>query len=384
VRVAISLLSQDEAQYTGTWTAVRELLRRFSDPRQATVDLLCTASTTARLRPDLGAAVRPWTARPLRVGSPRVRRVATLAGVYAPNAWPPRGAGQAAEVVHYPLTLPVPSCALPRVVTIHDLQHRDLPGNFSPAQRAWRGLMYDRAARRAAVVIAHSDYTRGRVIDLLGVPADRVLTSHHAVDQATFRPGFGPGEAELLAELALPDRYILYPASLWPHKNHAALLEALSAMRDTSISLVLTGATFGREVELRASAAELGLAGRVRHLGLVASDLLPVLYRHAVALAFPSSYEGFGMPPLEAMACGCPVASSLGTSLREVVGDAALGLDAGDPRQMAGVLDRLAGDEQLRGRLRAAGLDRAGTFSWDTAHAVHIEAYRLARALGRR
>jgi glycosyltransferase involved in cell wall biosynthesis len=122
----------------------------------------------------------------------------------------------------------------------------------------------------------------------------------------------------------------------------------------------------------------------VRHLGLVAPGQLPVLYRHARALAFPSSYEGFGMPPLEAMASGCPVASSLATSLREVVGDAALPLDTADPEQMADALDRICADECLRLELCSSGLNRAAAFSWDAAHAVHIEAYRLARELGGR
>ncbi len=380
LRIALSLLSQGDAQYTGTWTLVRELLRRFRDPEQASVDVLCTAATRSRLAADVGAGVALSAARPLGRGSPRVRRVALLAGLREHRGWPPG----ASEVVHYPLTLPVPRCRLPHVVTLHDLQHRDLPENFTAAQRAWRSLMYERAARRATVVIADSDHTRRRVIDLLGVPGDRILTCHLAVDAVTFTPEPRPGDEEILAELNLPSHYLLYPASLWPHKNHRALLEALQTMRDPSISLVLTGATFGREAELRRWVAELGLIGRVRHLGLVAPDRLPVLYRHARALVFPSSYEGFGMPPLEAMASGCPVASSLAASLSEVVGAAALPLDPADPEQMANALERLCGDEGLRARLRSAGLDRVGAFSWDAAHAVHLAAYRLARELGRR
>ena len=383
LRVALSLLSQDDAQYTGTWTFVRELLRRFRDPDGVSVDVLCMPATRARLAPEVGAGVALWTARSVQRGSPRVRRAATLAGLHGHRGWPPAGGPGASEVVHYPLTLPVPRCRLPHVVTVHDLQHRDLPKNFTGAQRAWRAVMYERAARRATVVIADSEHTRRRVIELLGLAEDRVLTSHLAVDRVTFRPQSQPGDEAILAELRLPRPYLLYPASLWPHKNHRALLEALRRMRDQSISLVLTGATFGREAELRRWTDELGLGERVRHLGLVAPDRLPVLYRHARALAFPSSYEGFGMPPLEAMASGCPVASSLATSLREVVGSAALPLDPTDPAQMADVLERLCGDEQLRSRLRSAGLDRAAEFSWDAAQAMHVAAYRLARELGR-
>jgi glycosyltransferase involved in cell wall biosynthesis len=384
LRVALSLLSQDEAQYTGTWTLVRELLRRFRDPEHVSVDVLCTAATRSRLASQVGDGVALWAVRPLRWGGPRARRAALLAGLHAHPGWPPEAGPEASEVVHYPLTLPVPRCRLPHVVTLHDLQHRDLPDNFTGVQRAWRSLMYERAARRATVVIADSEHTRRRVIELLGVPGERILTCHLAVDSATFTPEAQPGDEEILAELNLPSDYLLYPASLWPHKNHRALLEAMRAMRDQSISLVLTGATFGREAELHRWISELGLGERVRHLGLVAPDRLPVLYRHARALAFPSSYEGFGMPPLEAMASGCPVASSLAASLSEVVGDAALPLDPADPEHMADALERLCSDESLRARLRRAGLDRVGAFSWDAAQAVHLDAYRLARELGRR
>ncbi len=378
----MSLLSQNETQYTGTWTSVRELLRRFTDPRRVSVDVLSTPAIRARLRSDVGPAVSLSTISPLRRGSARVQRVAMLSGLHARSGWLARGAQQPCDVVHYPLTLPVPPCRLPRVVTIYDLQHRDLPENFTAAQRAWRAVMYDRAARRAAVVITISEHTRGRVIELLGIPGDRVLTSHLAVDPGTFTPHSQPGDEELFARLSLPPRYLLYPASLWPHKNHRSLLQALRAMRDTSASLVLTGATFGREAELYGWTADLGLNGRVHHLGLVASEQLPLLYRHAQAVVFPSSYEGFGMPPLEAMASGCPVASSLVTSLREVVGDAALPLDPTDSGQMAHALDTLLDDQQLRSHLRSAGLRRVAGFSWDAAHAVHVEAYRLACELG--
>ncbi len=244
--------------------------------------------------------------------------------------------------------------------------------------------MYERAAQRAAVVIAHSEHTRQRIVQLLGIPGDRVLVSRHAVDRTVFTPRPHPGDEEVLAKLRLPPRYLLYPASLWPHKNHRALVQALGAMRDDSLSLVLTGATFGREAELQRWTTELGISGRVRHLGLIASAELPVLYRHAFALAFPSLYEGFGMPPLEAMASGCPVASSLVASLREVAGGAALPLDPEDPSQMAGALDRLSSDAKLRSDLRAAGLRRVAGFSWDAALTVHEEAYRLAREVGPR
>ena len=196
------------------------------------------------------------------------------------------------------------------------------------------------------------------------------------VDLSRFSPDPGDRDADLRAAAGAPPRYVIYPANLWPHKNHGRLLDAFARLADREVALVLTGQTYGRLGTLMRRAAELRVAERVRHLGHVPAETLPALYRGAQGMVFPSLYEGFGSPPLEAMACGCPVASSPAASLREVCGDAALTLDPTDPDAMASAIDRLLSDDSLRRRLRAAGLAHAPRWTWARAADRHVELYR--------
>ena len=174
-----------------------------------------------------------------------------------------------------------------------------------------------------------------------------------------------------------PPRYIVYPANLWPHKNHVRLLEALRHV-DQTVHLVLTGSGYGKVETLMSAAARLGVSSRVHHLGYVGANVLPVLYRRATALVFPSLYEGFGSPPLEAMACGCPAAVARSASLPEVCGSAALYFDPQSPRSMADALSSLLGDQALRRELRDAGLRHAPKFTWAASAQRHLTAYRAA------
>jgi glycosyltransferase involved in cell wall biosynthesis len=237
------------------------------------------------------------------------------------------------------------------VLTLHDLQHRDLPRLFPRAELAFRRLAYDRAARRAAAVIVPSAFVRERAGAFLGLDPARVHVVPHGIDHELFRPD-GSVERE---------SFLLYPAKGWPHKNHARLFEALALVRRerSGLRLVLTG------FEGRAPDG-------VESLGRVPLEGLAGLYRRAAALVFPSRYEGFGQPPLEAMACGCPVAASNAASLPEVCGDAAVLFDPDDPRAIAaGVLEALERADELRDR----GLARAAGFTWDTSARLHEAVY---------
>jgi len=258
------------------------------------------------------------------------------------------------DVVHYPLTVPVPPLRTRVAVTLHDVQHLDLPGMFPRAERAFRKLAYDRAARRADMVIVPTTFVRERAIELLRLDPGRVRVIHHGVDHDLFRPAGDKRE-----------RFLLYPAKTWPHKNHRRLLEAFALLRrrQPDLRLVLTGAGTER------------LAGPP---GVEARGALPLaelvgLYQRSACVVFPSLYEGFGAPPLEAMACGAPVAASGAGSLPEVCGDAAVLFDANDPAAVA------AGVEQALGRadeLSRRGLTRAASFTWDASARAHEDAYR--------
>ena len=274
------------------------------------------------------------------------------------------------DVVHYPLTVPVPRFKGPTVVTLHDLQHLELPGFFSRGERAFRRFAYESAARRASVVVTPSAHARDMAAERLGIDPARVVVAPHGVDHARFTPS-GPEEG--------PARFVYYPANLWPHKNHRRLLEALAQTEDRSIELVLSGKPEGSE-ELLALAARLGVGDRVKHLGYVAHDKVPALLRRARGMVFPSLFEGFGQPPLEAMACGCAVASSVRGALGEVCSGAVLELDPESVSSIAAAIDALASDDALVAKLRAAGPERARQYTWARSASLHRGAYEQAVA----
>jgi glycosyltransferase involved in cell wall biosynthesis len=363
----------------GSETYVRSLLREFAagrGPEQVTV---LTNPRAAEAYADVASgSVRVHSVRTFRPGRRApVRAAAQLAG-YAASPLVRRDLPRDLDLLHFPVTVPVPRTRLPHAVTLHDVQHHDLPEFFSPAERKLRRLTYDRAARRATAVITPSEYARGRIVALLGIPAERVVAVHHGIDHSRFHPEPAPGDEHLLEGLGLERPFVVYPANLWPHKNHARLVDAMASLRDLDVTLVLTGRTYGRLDALLARAAAAG--ARVRHLGYVDMDAMPALLRGARALVFPSLYEGFGGPPLEAMACGCPVASSKRASLAEVVSDAAEEIDPGSEDSIAAGLRRVVVDDEARARLRSAGLERAREFSWSACATRHTAIYERISA----
>jgi glycosyltransferase involved in cell wall biosynthesis len=262
------------------------------------------------------------------------------------------------DVVHFPFTVPVPRVIARTVVTLHDVQHLDLPELFGVGTRTFRRVAYDRAARRADLVVVPSTFVRDRALECLSLDPSRVRAIHLGVDHERFCPGDEEREP-----------FLLYPARPWPHKNHARLLEAFALLRARhgELRLVLTGA--GTE----ALAGPAGVEAR----GSVPLPELASLYRRASCLVFPSRYEGFGSPPLEAMACGTPVAAARAGSIPEVCGEAAVLFDPDDVEEIAeGVETALA----RAAVLRAHGLERAAQFTWDAAAAAHEDAYRAVAA----
>jgi glycosyltransferase involved in cell wall biosynthesis len=270
---------------------------------------------------------------------------------------------RALSALHYPLTVPVPRTSAPTVVTLHDLQHHDLPGLFSGAQRLFRRRAYDRAVERAAATVVPSEFVRERAVELLDVDPRRVRVVPHGVDHDVYRPG---------DEVREP--FLLYPARPWPHKNHPRLFQAFVDLRRElpDLRLVLTGAGLER---LRP------LPEGVEPLGRVTRDELAALYRRAACLVFPSLHEGFGLPALEAMASGCPVAASTAGALPEVCGEAAVLFDPEDVHAIEnGIREALARADELRD----AGLARAAEFTWAQSARRHEEVYaRAACATGR-
>jgi glycosyltransferase involved in cell wall biosynthesis len=276
-------------------------------------------------------------------------------------------------------TLPLGS-RVPGTVTIHDLQPFDLPDNFHPAKRMYLHRAVPHAVRHARLVLVHSEFVRQGVMERFGVGPDRVRLVPAAV-RLPDRPDVDPDD--LRRRYGLPARWFVYPAITYPHKNHVTLVRAFArvADRDGDVALLLTGRAAGVEAALRHEIARLDLDGRVVRPGRIPRDDLLALLAQAAALTFPSRYEGFGLPVLEAMALGTPVVASAATALPEVVGDAGRLVAPDDIEGWSdAMLAVLSGGE--RDRLAQAGLRRAARLSWAAAAEATSSAHRDALAAG--
>jgi glycosyltransferase involved in cell wall biosynthesis len=278
------------------------------------------------------------------------------------------GTAPDAEVTHWPIAfMNGPQARHPgaRVLTIHDLQHEFFPQFFSRRDRVLRRLRWRPSARAADHVLTISEFSRRTICERFDVPEEKIT----AVPLAA-RPTLelDPDRGVLpdrLKKLGAP--WVFYPASPLPAKNHVCLLDGLALHRQRSgddLHLVLTGPTMHAWDEIERAVAERGLGDRVIRLGHVGESTLSALYRDSTGLIFPSLFEGFGLPVLEAMAAGCPVAVSDAGSLPEIVGNVGRCFPPDDVEQIAAGLDWLALlDPQERSRQATAGHERAAHFS---------------------
>jgi glycosyltransferase involved in cell wall biosynthesis len=267
------------------------------------------------------------------------------------------------------------------VVTLHDLAFLLQPGTHSVASRAYYAATGE-SVRRAERVIAVSQRTASDAVRLLGVDPSRVRVVHEAA-----APGFSPRSRDDLPRLAAklgfdanPDRpYVLFVGTLEPRKNLPLLLEAFGLLRRrVDAQLLLVGARGWLDEPIFAAHARSGVGDAARFVGTLGEEDLAVLYSHAAVFALPSLYEGFGLPVLEAMACGAPVVSSNAGPLPEVAGDAAVLLKPEDPDAWAAAMLRVITTPRLAEDLRARGFARAKTFSWERTALATRDVYREA------
>ena len=288
------------------------------------------------------------------------------------------------EVAHAPVNVAPALAPVPTVVTVHDLAFARSPGQYPGLKQRYLNTLTRLSVERATRVIAVSENTRADVLRDYRVPAARVVTVPNGVD-----PAMGPiTDAGRLrrfrCEHGLPDRFLLFLGTLQPRKNLPGLLRAYGRVRDRiELPLVVVGGPGWYFTPIFEEVERLGLRDRVSFAGYAAGDDLALWYSAATAFVFPSLYEGFGLPVIEAMACGTPVVTSSTSSLPEVAGDAALLVDPEDPEALGEALVRLTTDEALRRDLSRRGLARARVFSWErTARetaAVYHEAARAGR-----
>lgn len=263
--------------------------------------------------------------------------------------------------------------ATPFVFTIHDLIHLSFPRESGILKRAYYGLVVRPAARRAFKVLTVSDYSKRQIVAWAHLPEEKVVVVGNGVARP-FTPT-GPRHRP-------PYRYLLHVGNHKPHKNIPRLLEAFAALGTAcETRLVFTGQA---EPAMEKNIRKLGLADRVFFAGVLDDESLSAHYRGAAALVLPSLCEGFGLPALEAMACGTPVLASEAASLPEVVLDAALPVDPYDIQSIARGIRRIVEEEDLRKTLVQKALARASDFSWDrTASLVRQVVEQAAEASGR-
>jgi len=274
--------------------------------------------------------------------------------------------------------LPLGDVGCPSVITVHDLAIYRNPKWFPGQQPLSTRLVVPRSVLRADIVIAVSENTARDVVDVFGVERSRIAVVPHGVSPS-FHPLSAQDLAEARARLRLPERFILFVGTLEPRKNLETLLEAWATMKDRP-DLVVVGSWGWLYDTLRERMARMG-AG-LHHLDSLDPGELPAVYNLARVLAHPAWYEGFGLPPLEAMACGTPVIVADTSSLPEVVGDAGLVVPAGEPEAWRKALERVIGDTDLAADLRRRGILRAAQFSW--ARAASRTWRAIDDAIGRR
>jgi glycosyltransferase involved in cell wall biosynthesis len=368
VHVGINLLFLSPGEMGGLEVYSRELVAALA----AREDLRITLFLNRLAGPEL-AELAPAVVAPV---DPR-SRAQWIAGDQLHTLRLARRTG--VELVHSLASTGPAAGRFARVVTVHDLHYRVQPEAHFGMRALGMRVLVPLAVRRARRVIVPSEATRADLLRYTGAARERVDVVPEGIGQA---PGAGGDAAAARERLEAGERQVVLSVSAKrPHKNLMRLIGALAHIpAERRPLLVLPGYPTPHEAELRELATLRGVADHIRFLGWVSSAELDDLYRVADCFVFPSLHEGFGLPVLEAMARGVPVATSGRASLAEVAGDAALSFDPEDELAIAGAIETLLSDAALRERLRAAGRARAAEYTWERAAEQTVASYR--RALG--
>jgi glycosyltransferase involved in cell wall biosynthesis len=359
----------------GIGTYVRNVVRHLAQiDRETTYLLFCNAADESALR-DLAENFVPVVDSSAGYG---LREHVSL---------PLKLRSLGAELLHSPHYVRPLLCTIPSVVTIHDCIHLLFP-QYLPNRMAFRYARFvmGSAIRNSSIVFTVSEASRADILRFYpSTDPAKVHVVPNAIDAELL---VDPGEAErerVRERYQIRGRFVLFAGNVKPHKNLERLIRAFARVRcqegNEDLRLVLIGDDVSRYASLRRTADEAGVRQEVRFFGFVPHETLAALYRMATVFAFPSLYEGFGLPPLEAMACGTPVVTSRISSLPEVVGDGALLVDPYNEDDIAQGIARVLDDEDLRARLVERGLERAASYSW--ARSVRQIHAGYLKALGR-
>jgi glycosyltransferase involved in cell wall biosynthesis len=295
--------------------------------------------------------------------------------------------GLSPDLVHIPLNRVPILMIRPYVVTVHDMANIFFEKETSSIRMQLRRFRFRRGLKRADRVIAVSEATKRDVENVMGIPPARIRRVYNAPDPGFFERaprGNGVEQDKILERYQINYPYILYAGAIRRHKNIPRLVEAFAVVRDQlaghplyqDLRLVIIGDNISRYPAVRQAVIKSRVENAVRFLGFVPFDTLRCFYESAAAFVFPSRYEGFGLPPLEAMACGAPVVASNVSSLPEVVGEAAVQINPENVFDIARGIREVLLDEELRARLIRRGREQAARFSWNWTARQVLEIYR--------
>lgn len=283
----------------------------------------------------------------------------------------------ALDVIHVPFNF-LPVGRAKKVVTIYDLAFLHVGDTFDFMERKRMSLLTGFSARRADHIITTSEFSKQDIVRRYGVPEDRITVTQCAVDREAFRPWTPEAKQAFLSAQGIGSRFLLFVGTLQPRKNVLNLIKAFRKLPASAgdVQLIIVGRKGWIYEDIFRLIREESLESRVRHLEHVDQDTLTGLYNTAEAFVFPSLFEGFGMPILEAMSCGCPVASSDATCLPEAYGDAALSFHPEDIDAMVKAMVRILGDDALRKDLIEKGFRNCDRFSWQKTARIVRQVYR--------
>jgi len=291
------------------------------------------------------------------------------------------------DLVHVPNLFSIPrAMPCPYVMTVHDMvEHMSRPWGQSGFWRSLRWQLTRRALEGAARIFAVSNFTKTEIEKLFGISADRIEVVYNAIDDRFLRGHASAADRELIAkryQVTYP--FLLYAGRISPHKNVVRMIEAFSALKTElekeqaypDLKLIIIGDDLSGNPDLRRTVVRSGVQNDVRFLGFVPIEVLRIFYDEAKIFVFPSLYEGFGLPPLEAMAHGTPVVTSNVSSLPEVVGRAAVLVNPENVFDIMRALHRVLTDQALRGRMKERSYEQAAKFSWETSVRHILDVYR--------
>lgn len=300
--------------------------------------------------------------------------------------------GLKCDLVHIPNLFSVPRfLPCPYVLTVHDMLEHMSREQQTGFLGAWHLQMTRQVLRRAARILAVSNFTRTEIEKLFEIPCSRVDVVYNAIDERFLRGHASGADRDLIGQrYQVNYPFLLYAGRVSPHKNVVRMIEAFSALKTElekeqaypDLKLIIIGDDLSGNPDLRRTVVRSGVQNDVRFLGFVPIEVLRIFYDSAKIFVFPSLYEGFGLPPLEAMAHGTPVVTSNATSLPEVVGNAAVLVNPENVFEIMRALHRVLMDAPLRERMKERGYKQVTRFSWESSVRRVVEVYRQVACVG--